>query len=72
MSRTWNTRIEQNLHATSHWIFTLPDPMYNQPSHEMKCESMPIIVFITSIVKDLKNFTNKRFGSRFIWRNGPR
>ena len=30
--------------------------MYNQPSQEMKCESMPIIFFITSVVKDLKNF----------------
>ena len=36
---------------------TLPGPMHNQPSHEMKCESMPIIFFITSVVKDLKNFT---------------
>ena len=40
--------------------------MYNQPSHEMKCESMPIIFYITSVVKDLKNFTSRRFGSRFI------
>ena len=47
--------------------------MYNQPSHEMKYESMPIIFFITSVVKDLKNFASRRFGSRFIWlRNGPR
>ena len=31
--------------------------MYNQSSHEMKYESMPIILFITSVVKDLQNFT---------------
>ena len=29
--------------------------MKNQPSHEMKCARMPIIFFITSVVKDLKN-----------------
>ena len=40
--------------------------MCNQPSHEMKCESMPIIFYITSVAKDLKNFTSRRFGSRFI------
>ena len=27
------------------WNLTLPGPMYNQPSHEMKRDSMPIIFF---------------------------
>ena len=31
--------------------------MYNQPSHEIKCDSMPIMFFTTSAVKDLENFT---------------
>ena len=48
MSRRWITRIEQNLHLP--WNLTLTDPLYNQPSHEMKCESMLIILFITSVV----------------------
>ena len=39
---------------TSPWNLTLPGPLYNQPSHEMKCESMLIIVYISAGVKDLK------------------
>ena len=51
MTRTWNTRIEQNLHLP--WNLTLPGPLYNQPSHEMKCE----IFYIPSVAEDLKSFT---------------
>ena len=36
---------------------TLPGPTYNQPSHEIKCESMLITFYIALVVKDLKNFT---------------
>ena len=46
-----------NKTSTSPWNLTLPGPLYNQPSHEMKSESMLIIFCIPSIVKDLKNFT---------------
>ena len=52
MSRTWNTRIEQNIHFPT---LTLPSPLIVSStiglSHEMKCEIM------LSILKDLKNFT---------------
>ena len=40
-----------NKTSTSGYL-TLPVPMYNQPSHEMKCKSMPIIFNIPLVAKD--------------------
>ena len=39
---------ESNKTFTSPLNLALPGPLYNQPSHEMKCESMLIIVYIRS------------------------
>ena len=52
MSRTWNTRIEQNIHfpLKSYSPWSLVSSTIGL-SHEMKCEIM------LSILKDLKNFT---------------
>ena len=44
---------ESNETSTSPWNLTLPGPMYNQPSHEMKCESMLIIFYIPPVVSSL-------------------
>ena len=44
---------ESNETSTSPWNLTLTGPMYNQPSHEMKCESMLIIFYIPPVVSSL-------------------
>ena len=47
MSRTRNTKIERNLHlplkSYSPWSHAYN--VYNQPSHEMKCDSTLIILY---------------------------
>ena len=50
---------------TSHWNLTLPGPMYNQPSHEMKWESKPIIYFYYLSSKRLKELYKQKFWFTF-------
>ena len=61
MSRTWNTRIEQNIHfpLKSYSPWSLVSSTIGL-SHEMKCEIM------LSILKDLKNFTKWTIKSQKI------
>ena len=64
MSRTWNTRIEQN-----HYLprsLTLAGPLYKRPSHEMRCESLLIIFYIPSVVKDFFNVFTRLTGLPYL------